>query len=166
MYSNLLLPPINFAGFLAAAPGQVRTMQLCEEKKKERESLALFFPSYLLRWHGSRNHKSWNIIKTNPQSRFCKSQSGLLHLLAADVCLPRSLLAVNSTTTFSSSLPAPHLTQPTSEIKELRCPSPEQTAVLISAYQGASSRPHCGTCSDGVPRTMVASLRAICVAAH
>lgn len=28
MYSNLLLPPINFAGFLAAVPGQVRTMQL------------------------------------------------------------------------------------------------------------------------------------------
>lgn len=69
LYSNLPLPPINFAGFLAAASGQVRTMQLYKKKKKK----VSFFPAaYLLRWHGSRNHKSWNIIKTNLQSRFVR----------------------------------------------------------------------------------------------
>lgn len=58
----LLLPPINFAGFLAAAPGHPRTMQLWET--------APFSAAYLLRWHNSRKHKCWNIIKTNPENRF------------------------------------------------------------------------------------------------
>ena len=59
----LLLPPINFAGFLAAAPGS-------SEDNADLGKQPLFSAAYLLRWQGSRNHNWWNIIKTNPQNRF------------------------------------------------------------------------------------------------
>lgn len=45
----LLLPPINFAGFLAVAPGS-------SEDNADLGKQPLFSAAYLLRWQGSRNH--------------------------------------------------------------------------------------------------------------
>lgn len=130
MYSNLPLPPINFAGFLAAAPGQVRTMRLCE-RKKEKKRVSFFPAAYLLRWHGSRNHMSWNIIKTNLQSRFVRLSEGSFTFKPPTS--PSFTLSLQSIEEKSLPLSAPHLTQPTLKIKELVCPLPERTAVFITA---------------------------------
>lgn len=138
MYSNLPLPPINFAGFLAAAPGQARTMQLCEEEKKKKK--VSFFPAaYLLRWHGSRNHKSWNIIKTNLQSRFVRRSEGSLSFKPP---MSTSLTpSLHSTEEKLSPLSAPQHTKPTlNKTKELRVPTTRTNCCLHLSILSVS---HC-----------------------
>lgn len=119
MYSNLQLPPINFAGFLAAVPGQVRTMRLCEREKKKKKSL-FFFHRLLIEMARLQKPQELEYHRDKPTKQICTSQRGLLHLQAADVSLFHSLLAVNRRKTFTSFCTSPY----TAHLKNQRAGAP------------------------------------------
>lgn len=101
------------------------------ERERKKKRVSFFSTAYLLRWHGSRNHKSWNITETNLQSRFVRLSEGSFTFKPPTS--PSFTLSLQSTEEKLLPLSAPHLTQPTLKTKELVRPLPERTAVFITA---------------------------------